>query len=217
MRRIVIPAVLLLIILPGCLNYEQEGRLEEDGSGSMDIHYWIKEQVFMWMENGKLAFNEDSVRLQYEAEGIDVTRSETTTDASDSTRHVRASLTFDDITSLSACRGFKDATFIWQGEGDIYRFEQRISSSMSSAEDLLDSYQFTYTWVFPGDIRESNADSVDGNRAVWIIPLSEFDKDITLTAIVEASSGSSVDWVLGVLLAVIILTFIFRFLRRRLG
>lgn len=208
-------ALLLLLLLPGCLTYEQEARLHEDGSGSMEIHYWIKEQVYLWMDNGSLAFNEDSVRLQYAAEGVEVTQAETWTDAADSTRHVKASLNFDDLQALSRARGFRDVVFRWQSEGDVYRFVQKMSPTMTSSEDLLAGYTFTYTWEFPGTVRESNADTVHANRATWIIPLSGFNKDITLTALVENSSGSRVDWVLSVLLVVLILTFIFRFLRRR--
>lgn len=215
MRIAMSTAALLLLLLPGCLNYEQEATLSEDGSGSMEIHYWIKEQVYLWMDEGSLAFNEDSVRQQYVAAGVEVVSAETYTDAADSTRHVKASLLFDDVRELSDCRGFKDAAFLWQSEGDVYRFEQKMSPTMRSSDDLLAGYTFSYTWEFPGAVRESNADSVDGKRATWIFPLSDFDSDVTLTAMIENESGSRVDWVLSVLLVALILTFIFRFLRRR--
>lgn len=215
MRAPVFTALLMLLLLPGCLTYEQEGRLNEDGSGSMEIHYWIKEQVYLWLDEGSLAFNEDSVRQQYAADGVEVLRAETYTDGADSTRHVKVSLQFDDIQALPDCRGFKDAAFLWQSEGDVYRFEQKMSPTMSSSDDLLAGYTFTYTWEFPGTVRESSADSVHENRATWIIPLSDFDRDVTLTAMIENESGSRIDWVLSVLLVALVLAFIFRFLRRR--
>jgi hypothetical protein len=214
MRRLFL-AVSLVLLLPGCLNYEQNTRLEEDGSGSMDIHYWISESVFMWMKDGKLAFNEDSIRIQYEGEGIEVLDARTDANADDSTRHVRASLKFDDIRTLPSCRGFADLSFVWQSEGDVYRFEQHLPASTSSAEDLLAGYTFTYTYEFPGTIRESNADSVDGNRAVWVVPLSELDKDVEFTATVEASAGANVYWVLGVIAVVVVLIVVVRKARKK--
>ncbi|MCB2205519.1 hypothetical protein KQI65_12300 [bacterium] len=207
--------LLLLLLIPGCLNYEQHGTIEEDGSGTVDIHYWIKENLFMVMDKGKLAFNEDSVRLQYQAEGVEVLEASTTSDSDDSTRHVHTKLKFDALQDLSNCEGFKGTTFIWQSEGDFFRFEQQMDATMSSSEDLLRDFTFTYAWTFPGDIRSTNADSTDERTAVWIIPLSDFDKDNVLEAKIEASTGRHVDWVLGILLIAVILVFTFRFLRRR--
>lgn len=206
-----------LLCLAGCLNYEQHTVLEEDGSGSMSIHYWISEQMFMWMKDGTLSFNEDSVRLQYTADGITIRKAHTESVAADSSRHVWVSLEFDDITLLSECRGFEKLDFIWQREGDVYRFEQSLPAASESDEAFLDEYSFTYSYEFSGRVRETNADSVDGNTAIWVFPLSQMDSDLTLTAMVEATSGGSVLWVVGIMAAVLILIFVTHLLRRRRG
>ena len=216
MPRRLLPLLLLaVLVLPGCLNYEQHTRLEEDGSGTAEIHYWIGENVFMFMKNVKLPFNEDSIRQQYSADGVTVLDARTGSEDSDSTRHVWISLAFDDIRELSDCDGFKDVGFRWQSEGDVFRFEQSMPASGTSSEEVLRQFTFTYTYEFPGVVRESNADTVDGNRAVWVFPLSEMGNGVTLTATVEASSGANIYWVLGIILAVLLLALLFRALRKR--
>jgi len=205
----------LLFLLQGCITYEQHTTLEEDGSGSMEIHYFISEKMFMWMKDGTLAFNEDSVRHQYAADGITVESAHTASQASDSTRHVRVRLAFDDITRLPECRGFEKLTFLWQREGDIFRFAQDIPMANDTDNEFLEEYTFTYSYVFPGTIRECNADTVEGNRAVWVFPLSQLNSDVQMTAIVEASSGKSVYWVLGVMAVVLLLTFLIIIRKRK--
>jgi len=207
--------LLPLLLVAGCLNYEQQTVLEEDGSGSMSIHYWISEQMFMWMKDGTLSFNEDSVRQQYSADGITIHKAHTESIAADSSRHVWVKLDFDDITRLTECRGFEKLNFTWQREGDVFRFEQGIPQASESDEAFLDDYSFTYVYEFPGPLRESNADSVYGNTAVWVFPLSQLNKDVQMTALVEASSGSSMLWVGGVMAVVVILILITYLVRRR--
>jgi hypothetical protein len=210
-----IPLALLLLTLQGCLNYEQKTTLEENGSGSMEIHYWMSERMFMWMKDGTLAFNEDSVRKQYDIEGITIQSARTVSEAEDSTLHVWVELAFDDLTRLPECKGFKDLTFLWQREGDVFRFEQGIPMANNAEDSFLDDFAFTYTYVFPGTIRECDADTIDGNRAVWVFPLSKLNADVRLTATIEASSGRSVYWVMGVIAIVLLLVLLTIRLRRK--
>ena len=214
MYRFLFPTLLLLFIA-GCISYEQDTRIDEDGSGSMDIHYWISEDMLTWMKDGALSFNEDSIRVQYAAEGIDVESVRSESRESDSTRHVHVSLSFGDVRQLPTARGFRDLDIKWLREGDAYRFVQTLPAASSSGETMLDEFTFTYRFDFPGDVRDSNADSVDGNHAVWVFKLSDLTEKRKLEATISAATGSNVWWVLGILAVVLVAAFVLLRLRKK--
>lgn len=208
-------AVILALLLPGCLNYEQHTVLSEDGSGTISIHYSIAENVMSWMESGNLAFTEDKVREQYKGDGVDIESVSITTEAEDSTRHVRVDLSFNDFAELSKLQSFRNMEFKWLREGDVFRFSQKLGANGSSQDASLDAFKVKYSYEFPGDILQSNADSTDGRKAFWVFNLSEMNKDHVITARISAGSGSSVMWVLGVIGVVVVLIVIFAVVRRR--
>ncbi|MBR9974055.1 MAG: hypothetical protein KFF77_00600, partial [Bacteroidetes bacterium] len=205
LRAVALPA-LLLALLAGCISYEQDTQLDEDGSGSMQIHYWISEDMLTWFKGGNLSFNEDSVRAQYSAEHITVETVRSESRVSDSTRHVFVTLSFDDIRRLPESQGFKDLDIKWMREGDVFRFVQTLPAASSSGDGMLDDFTFIYRFEFPGEVRESNADSLDGSLAIWRYKLSDLSKQNKLEAVIVASSGSNIWWVLGVLGVVLVLT-----------
>lgn len=214
MYRFLFPTLLLLLIA-GCISYEQDTRISEDGSGSMDIHYWIAEDMLTWMKDGALSFNEDSIRAQYAAEGIEIESVRSESRESDSTRHVYVSLSFDDVRQLPAAPGFRDLDIKWLREGDAYRFVQTLPAASSSGESMLDEFTFTYRFDFPGDVRESNADSIDGSRAVWVFKLSDLTEKRKLEATITAVSGSNVWWLLGIIAVVLVAAFVLMRLRKK--
>lgn len=214
LRTIAFPA-LLLVLIAGCISYEQDTQLDEDGSGSMQIHYWISEDMLTWFKGGNLSFNEDSVRAQYRAEHITVESLRSETRESDSTRHVFVTLSFDDIRRLPECPGFKDLDIKWMREGDVYRFVQTLPAASSSGDGMLEHFTFTYRFEFPGEVRESNADSLDGSLAVWSYKLSDLSEQKQLEAVVVASTGTNIWWVLGVLGVVVVLTLVIIVVRKK--
>lgn len=217
MRHVAAVLILLPLLIAGCINYEQNTTLNEDGSGSMEIHYWISESVLSWFNSGALTFHEDSIRAQYASDGITVEDVRVESRESDSTRHVHVSLQFDDITKLSRSQGFKDMEMKWMREGDVYRFVQTLPATSTSEDGMLDEFTFTYRYDFPGDIRESNADSSDGSNAVWVFKLSELDSARKMEAVIVASSGSNVWWIVGIIAVVVLAAFVFMRMRKRGG
>jgi LPXTG-motif cell wall-anchored protein len=214
MKRFVRWAAVLALLLPGCLNYEQHTVISEDGSGTLSIHYSIAENVLSWMSDGNLSFTEDKVREQYSGEGVNIESLSISTEASDSSRHVHAELEFDDIEKLSKLRGFKGMEFRWLREGDQFRLTHKLGATNSSGDASLDAFMVRYSYEFPGDIIESNADSTYGRTAYWMFRLSELNADHVITASISATAGSSTTYVLVVIGVVMLLIAIFA-LRRR--
>lgn len=214
-RHITAVLILLPLLIVGCINYEQNTELNEDGSGSMEIHYWIAESVLSWFNSGALTFHEDSVRAQYASDGISIDDVRIETRDSDSTRHVHVALHFDDINKLSAATGFKDLDVRWMREGDVCRFVQTLPATSTAEDGMLEEFTFTYRFDFPGEIRESNADSTSGSDAVWIFKLSEMDSARKMEAVIVASSGSNVWWIVSIIAVVVIAAIVLMRKRKR--
>lgn len=208
-------ALITLLLLPGCLHYEQETTLDASGSGSMRIHYWSSEQTLSWMENGDLSFDEERARTQYEGNGVQVTNVAVETQASDSTRHVRVDLDFDSIEKLGSAKGFSGSSFAWKGDGDTRAFTHTITPRGGTGDVSLDAFTVRYIYHFPGEIVECNADSTDGSTAVWTFPLSDLSKPQKLTATIAVSASNGVTWVLGVIGVVVLLIIVIAVLRRK--
>jgi hypothetical protein len=203
------------LLFAGCIFYEQDTELSEDGSGSMEIHYWIAEDALSWFKGGALSFDEDSVRAQYASEGIHVNAVRIEARESDSTRHVFVSLDFEDIRRLSKSKGFADVNIRWMREGDVYRFVQTLPATSTSGDGMLENFTFTYRYDFPGEVRESNADTLNNNHAVWVFKLSDLNEKRKMEAVVSASSGSNIWWIFGILAVVAVAVFVLMRMRKK--
>ena len=104
---------ILLLFLPGCLNYYQEVTLYPDGSGKMKIDYWMK---FDSEESAKVVdklgiFNPDSIRSGFQTEYSQVNNVKVYSDTTDSTTHALIELSFDHIDSLNKTKVFTEYNF----------------------------------------------------------------------------------------------------------
>jgi hypothetical protein len=100
-------------------------------------------------------------------------------------------------------------------EGDVYRFVQKLPATSSSGDGMLDNFTFTYRYDFPGEIRESNADTINGDHAVWVFKLSDLDSSRKMEAVIVASSGGNIWWILGILLVVAAATLVLVRMRKK--
>ncbi len=205
--------IFLSFLLSGCINYEQFTTLRTDGSGTMEIHYWINQDIASSMTQGDFAFDKESVNKQYEALGVEVKDVRIESNAADSTKHVRVKLKFSDITQLSKASGFKSSGFEWNHAGSKITFKQNFHVNSGSSESMgLDKFTFTYTYNFPGDIVSTNATTYSGRTAVWKFKLSELSTDRSLIAVIAVSwfSAKNIVIALVVVLAVLILFIVLR-------
>jgi hypothetical protein len=185
------PLLLLLVFLPGCINYEQHTKLRADGSGTMEIHYWTEESVANFMSGDKLNFNQGDVPQQYQAQGVTVKEAVSETNTKDSTRHMRVTLAFDNIAMLSNTKGFKGTKFSFEKSGDKTVFKQSMEANSSAGGLGLEKYTITYVYEMPGDVVSSNATKVDGRTLTWTYKLPELSKEVMLTATISTGGGLS--------------------------
>ena len=191
-QTITLPLGILFInalLFIGCINYEQETHLNTDGSGSVTVHYWAKENNVMWLSSNKLGFDESKIREQYKSPNITVKDVKVELDTKDSTKHVRVNLDFKDINKLSEVSGFKDNTIKWEDKGEAYVLTHTIKADTSAGGFGMNEYTLTYTYHMPADVISSSATKTDGKTLVWKHNLSQLANDIIMTATVKKSSG----------------------------
>ncbi len=192
--RLSLVIMLPVLLIAGCLNYEQVVKLDSDSSGSMEIHYWTSEDNVQWMSNDNFSFQETEIKDRYKGSGITVEEVKVETNPTDSTRHVRVELSFKDINKLSETPAFKNTAISFVKEGENFLFKQSIKGSSNADGMGMNEYTFRYSYTFPGDVLSSNADKTEGRTLEWVYKLPELSKDVTLTATVSA--GSSLNAVL---------------------
>jgi hypothetical protein len=174
------------ITFSGCLNYYQEVTLYPDGSGKMQIDYWMK---FENEENEKIVenlgiFNPDSIRSGFQSiyskvENVNVYR-----DTTDFTTHAIIDLSFTHIDSLNKTKVFSEYkfSFVKKTGGQIV-FSQFIPPIATGFGIDASAFSVTYKYVIPGDILNHNAHQISGKSLTWRYNLSEIGggKSITVT------------------------------------
>lgn len=198
----------------GCINYEQEVTLHLDGSGSMKIHYWAKENNVMWLSNNKLAFDESKIKEQYKSDNVIIKNVKVDSDQKDSTRHVRVELEFKDITRLSEVSGFKDMKITWEKKGDSKVLMHVLKADTSISGFGMEEYTVTYKYHMPSEVIASNATNPDGKTLIWNFHLPELKNDVTMTATIKEATGFNSTFVIIIVAAIVIIIVVVLYKRR---
>jgi hypothetical protein len=205
--------VIFSVLFYGCINYEQRTKLNYDGSGTMQIHYWAKESDVQWLGSSNFGFDEEKIREQYESDNITIKGIKIET--KDSLKHAFVDLAFKDFNKTDEAKGF---------EKNLCKFEEKdgnkvlsvvLKSDSSSTGMGMEQYKLTYVFEMPGDVISSNATKVEGNVLTWEYRLSDLTKDIHLTATVRGGSKSPVLLISLVVAAVILLFVVFAVATRK--
>jgi hypothetical protein len=172
-----LPLLFLIVLsLNGCLNYYQEVTLYPDGSGKMQIDYWMK---FANEESEKVVdnlgiFNPDSIRSGFQSvygkvENVNVYR-----DTTDFTTHAIIDISFTHIDSLNKTKVFSEYKFSFvEKTGGQIVFSQFIPSIATGFGIDASAFTVTYKYTIPGDILSHNAHQVSGKSLTWRYNLSE--------------------------------------------
>ena len=185
--------ILLLLILSaiivsfnGCLNYYQEVTLYPDGSGKMQIDYWMK---FINEESEKVVenlgiFNADSIKSGFQSAYSTVDNVNVYEDSTDSTTHAVIEISFTHIDSLNKTKVFAEYNFSFQQKSkDQIIFSQFIPPIATGFGIDASSFNVTYRYKISGDILSHNAQEISGKTLTWRYKLSEIGggKMITVT------------------------------------
>jgi hypothetical protein len=213
-----------LIIVAGCINYDQDLTLNPDGSGTIMVRYDSAAQSGEKTEEGsismggapELSFTEKEIVAEYEGAPFavrDIVIGKTDSDAPEATYYID----FDNVADLNgrgifALEGDKlKQTFSLDTSGDLTVFKQLVQLKMEVEDpSSLSEYKFTYKLTAPGEVKETNG-TAEGNVVTWEYSLDKLiNEDVEMTASYQpaAGGGGKVALIIGIILCVIIVIVI---------
>jgi hypothetical protein len=179
----------ILFSFGGCINYEQRTKLNYDGSGTMQIHYWANESEVQWLASSNFGFDDPKIRDQYQSEHLTIHSIRVET--KDSVRNVFVDLQFDDINRLGDAKGFEKTVMRFEEKNGTKVLNVLLKSDSSSSGLGMDKYKLLYVFEMPGEIIASNATRGDKNTLTWEYRLSDMNRDIHMTSTVKGPSKLS--------------------------
>ncbi len=184
--------IMAVFFITGCVNVNQKGKLEKDGSGSIDLHYWTKmKNVKSKQELGGFSFDEGKIKSKYSSSNNDVKDVKIEDKLDDSTKHVNVSIEFDDLNKLNSAGGFAKVTPTWKEEKDGMEFVYVIKQDTSAAKTMNASkYELVYEFEFPDEVLKTNGVK-DGKKVKWERSLKDLKEDLVLTATVKSDGESA--------------------------
>ncbi|MCB0725724.1 MAG: hypothetical protein KDC73_13605 [Ignavibacteriae bacterium] len=182
--------VFLGIYLSGCVNVDQDTKLNADGSGTINLHYWTKmSNVSSSDEIGGFAFSEDKAKSNYTSSNSEVKSVNISDDLEDSTKHVKLEITFKDINALPSAKGFEKVTTSWKEGSDGMDFNYTLKQDTSNAKNMgASDTKLTYKFEFPGEVISTNGRK-DGQTVEWDKTLADLKEDVEMTATVKKEGG----------------------------
>lgn len=213
-----ISALLLLLSLAGCLNYNQVTTIKTDGSGSMFIHYWMKwttSRDSLIVEQLGL-FNRDSVYNEFISEFSSIKNVEVYRDFSDSTIHGKVDFEFNSLDSLNQLPAFKDSKLsIKDGENNTKIFSQFIAPIATGFGMKTKNFSLSYIYYLPGEILSHNATEISRNKLTWQYYLDEIGTGKYITATYRPFKlKETPSWIYYSALFVLVIVIIYVFSKR---
>lgn len=186
-----------VLLVAGCINYNQEMTLEGDNSGTVKINYTNAGQGQEGVPN--LPFTEEEIIAGYEGAGVEVYDIEIVSGEGDDAPTPEATyfIGFKNIEDLNGYGIFAIGSDIVQtitvtDEGDTRTFTQTCTLQMTVEEDTdLSAYSFNYTLTLPASVIETNGTlAADGQTVTWTFPLTDLiNQTTTMTVTYEKPKG----------------------------
>jgi LppM domain len=194
-----------LLLLSGCINYEEQIELNADGSGKMIMHYSIPQQLNAMMQLGQgqqqdkkdempFKFKESEIRSDLNAPGVTVDKFETKAEGDQ--QHYYVYLSFKKITDLNETKSFKQMRFAWNESDKQVTFQQVLEGEKNKqdsnpmgdqmASAVLGNAKFKFKVKLPGKALpapDTNGTiQEDGKTVSWEFPLLEASKGQVMIA-----------------------------------
>jgi len=186
-----------ILLVAGCINYNQEMTLEGDNSGTVKINYTNAGQGQEGVPN--LPFTEEEILAGYEGAGVEVYDIEIVSGEGDDAPTPEATyfIDFKNVEDLNGHGIYAIGSDIVQvitvtDEGDTRTFTQTCTLQMTVEEDTdLSAYSFNYTLTLPASVLETNGTiAADGQTVTWTFPLTDLiNKTTTMTVTYEKPKG----------------------------
>ncbi len=218
MKKLILLSGLTLILLTSCLNYVQNTTIYPDGSGNMQIDYWMK-----FSDSSSVAtilnleiFNPDSIRKEFSSKYVNIFNVITNSDTLDSTVHAKIELSFNHVDSLNTANAFSQSRFsLEDGASSQKIFSQFIPPVTTGFGIDGNAYQVTYNYDIRGDIITHNATNKSGNNLTWSYSLSEIGRGKTISVTFKPYKLKETPYWIYILAGLVLLLVIFFLVRKK--
>jgi hypothetical protein len=208
---------LALLLIAGCINYDQTMELNSNGSGKLVMHYSMAQQLVSMMQMGGSAggekdqqmpfkIKEDEVKADLTAPGVKVDKFESKTEGDQ--QHFYVHISFDKATSLNNTKTFKEMPITWKEENGTVTLTQVLKAKKKDkaaeggdeamgkqmAQAMFGNAAFKFAIKLPSKALPSPATNgtiaEDGKTVNWTFPLVELDSgDKVMTASFKTGLG----------------------------
>ncbi|MFZ1281547.1 MAG: hypothetical protein WAR59_11965 [Ignavibacteriaceae bacterium] len=218
MKKLLIVLSFISILITSCLNYVQDTTIYPDGSGKMQINYWMK-----FTDTTNVAtilkleiFNPDSVRKEFSSPFVEIVNITTYSDSTDSTVHANIELNFNNVDSLNTVNAFAQSRFsLEDGAASQKIFTQFIPPVTTGFGIDGSAYRVTYNYEIRGDIITHNATNKSGNNLTWSYSLSEIGKGKTISVTFKPFKLKETPYWIYILAGLVLLIVIFFLVRKK--
>lgn len=210
--------LIFIILIPGCLNYNQEVYLYPDGSGKMKINYWMQVPIGSdtTMINTIGIFNPELINNEFSSEHAVITNISVHVDSVDSTIHALIELNFSRIDSLNKMKVFENSKFsLIDGAASQKIFSQFIPPIATGFGIDGSAFKATYIYKFSGDIITHNAHNVNKQTLKWEYSLDEIGSGKTISVTFKPYKLKETPYWIYVLSGIVLLIVIIFLLRKK--
>jgi len=215
MKKNIPKILLILLLLSGCINYEQITTVRGDNSGEMFIHYWVKVKLpidsTFFTRIG--VFNKKKIAEVFDAPFVELNEVEVYVNAEDSSLHAQIDFDFKDFNKLVSLKPFKGTSLaITKAPNGNKKFVQFIKPFSLPFEITPGNFSIEYTYYLPGKILNSNANEVSLNKLYWKFTPEELQNGKFLNATFRPFRlNETPKWIyyLAVFVLVVVLVFLF--------
>jgi hypothetical protein len=204
-RKLIFGATLVaaVVLAAGCINYDQELIINEDGSGSVVVHYTSDDPTGE-MGAPILSFTEEEIETEYAGSGVRVRNINVVVpnEGEEGSSEAKYYLDFEDIEDLNGYgvfaakdyTGTKDAItqiFTLGEAGGTTTFTQTCTINMDVEDpSALTDYAFTYSLTCPDAVTMTNGNvNLDGRTVTWSYTLTELIESPVKMYAVYGESG----------------------------
>lgn len=218
MKSLFFSFFIFTLFLTGCLNYNQDTIIFPDGSGEMQINYWMKfsdtsaVSTILKLE----IFNPDSIKKEFSSDYVNIVDVISYSDTTDSTVHSFISLKFNHIDSLNTVKAFSQSRFTLEdGAAGQKIFSQFIPPVTTGFGIDGSNYWVTYNYDIRGDIITHNATNKSGNNLTWSYSLSEIGRGKTISVTFKPFKLKETPYWIYILAGLVLLIVIFFLVRKK--
>lgn len=218
MKKLIALTSIFIFIITGCLNYNQDVTIYPDGSGKMQVNYWMK-----FSDTASVAtilkleiFNPDSIKKEFSSKFVKLLNVQTFSDSTDSTIHAIIDISFNLIDSLNTVNAFAQSNFrLEDGASGQKIFSQFIPPVTTGFGINGNQFRVNYNYDIRGEIITHNATNKSGNILTWSYSLSEIGRGKTISVTFKPYKLKETPYWIYILAGLVLLIVIFFLLKKK--